>query len=109
LIGGLDIAVFSSVIGLISKEVVRDWMRAFDLGSGQTYIGIALLMITYLICLVIVSALVLAYITGPIIGHFIDETKLVNPDGLAAIKQRAADAGADADGFADALDLGGAF
>jgi uncharacterized membrane protein YjgN (DUF898 family) len=109
LIGGLDIAVFSSVIGVISKEVLRDWMRAFDLGSGPTYIGIILVLITYLICLVIVSALVLAYITSPIIGHIIEETKLVNPDGLTAIKQRAADSGANADGFADALDFGGAF
>jgi len=34
---------------------------------------------------------------------------VLNADHLATIHQRAADAGADADGFADALDIGGAF
>lgn len=62
----------------------------------------------YLALLIFVSALSLVLITEPIIKHIVSETRVNNMDAMAAIKQRVGDKGADAEGFADALDWGGA-
>ena len=54
------------------------------------------------------SALSKALIVQPIIRHFVDNTALMNPQNLAYVRQREGDDIVDADGFADALDVGAA-
>ena len=58
--------------------------------------------------LIFAGALSLVFITEPVIMHVVCETRVLNIDAMAAIRQRVADKGADAEGFADALDWGGA-
>ena len=47
-------------------------------------------------------------ITRPIIAKLANSIRIENAAALATVRQRAFDAGADAGGFADALDVGGA-
>jgi hypothetical protein len=50
----------------------------------------------------------MAFVTEPIIKHVVDTTTVLNIGAMDVIRQRVADKGADAEGFADALDWGGA-
>lgn len=45
----------------------------------------------------------------PILTHIVNETAIINRDALSKIQQRAEDDIVDADGFADALDIGAGF
>jgi hypothetical protein len=108
-LGGLGIGVIAAIIAYIGKSILQSALGGMQPGMAPPTSVLVIGAIAYMAFLILIGAMVLAFITMPIIAHFIDETKLVNPDGLATVKQRAADAGADADGFADALDLGGAF
>ena len=53
------------------------------------------------------SALSFVLITQPIISHIVDNAALSGAEHLNFIQQREEDEGADAEGFADALDIGG--
>ena len=55
------------------------------------------------------EALGMVWITMPILAHYIETSKIAGFENIAEIQQREADSGADAEGFADALDVGGAF
>lgn len=63
----------------------------------------------YVVLLSVLSALSLVFISQPILGHYVSTMAVIAPQGLASVRQSAADRGADAEGFADALDIGGAF
>ncbi|WP_300515989.1 DUF898 family protein [Aliiroseovarius sp.] len=54
------------------------------------------------------SALSHTFITLPMAAHFASQTQILNPEALAGIDQRARDEFAEAEGFADALDVGAA-
>ena len=63
----------------------------------------------YIAFLVLIGALLTVFISAPILGHYVDTLRVENAQLLEQINQRAGDRMADADGFADALDIGGAF
>ena len=63
----------------------------------------------YIAFLVLIGALLTVFISAPILGHYVDTLLVENAQLLEQINQRAGDRMADADGFADALDIGGAF
>ena len=63
----------------------------------------------YIAFLVLIGALLTVFISAPILGHYVDTLRVENAQLLEKINQRAGDRMADADGFADALDIGGAF
>ncbi len=69
---------------------------------------IAVLVIGGLLLLALWGALSKALIIQPIVSHVVTNTWVATPMGLAAVRQREADEMVDADGFADALDVGGA-
>lgn len=75
--------VISAVFGLLTLSLI----------SGGIAIGEGLNMI---------------WIVQPIIAHFVQSVSVLNSGALASIRQRAADGGADAEGIADALDIGAA-
>ena len=54
------------------------------------------------------GALSLVWIVQPVIAHVVGAITVRGADRLADIRQRVHDSGADAEGFADALDVGGA-
>ena len=63
--------------------------------------------ITYVATLLVIGVLLLVWITQPIIEHVVTGITITGSEHLDTIAQRTADGGADAEGFADALDIGG--
>jgi hypothetical protein len=107
LLGGLAVGgiVFAGslvlrVIGMALKDVVA---------GAPPVLLVVMGALVYLAVLTLISALSLAFIRQPILGYMIGQVSVLGADDLAAVRQRGAEAGADADGFAEALDLGGAF
>ncbi|WP_425101679.1 YjgN family protein [Tropicibacter sp. S64] len=102
LLTGLITAAFGAVLGGVV-------FGAAMAGGGEP--GIAVIVVSvlgYLGLLVLVQALVLVWVVQPILAHYIGTVTVLNPEALDDIHQRAAETGIDADGFADALDIGGA-
>ena len=62
----------------------------------------------YLLVFAVASSLMLVWITQPIIADVVARIEMHGAGALAEIRQRAGDSGTDAEGFADALDIGGA-
>jgi len=107
---GLGISVVTGVFGGIAAFAL--FGRDFDpTGAGLQPDMIPSVLITaagYLMTLIAARAGALALITQPILKHYVTTLAVINLTALAEIRQRAADSGADAEGFADALDIGGA-
>ncbi len=82
--------------GAQSAEKLRFWV-------GMTY-GIA----TYFAVFLFWSAARAAFVTLPLARHFAETTTLTNPLALHRTRQRGRDEFAEAEGFADALDVGAA-
>lgn len=77
-------------------------------GMGNMGLVGAMAVVLYLVALVLLGAMALVFITQPTIAHFITTFTVHNSDALNDIQQRAMETGVDAEGFADALDIGGA-
>lgn len=97
---GLAVAVFALIVFADSGFGAPGQVP----GIGSVIFG----ALAYLASFLVAGAASLALITQPIIRHYVDRTTVHNVDALDAIRQRAFDKGADAEGFADALDIGGA-
>lgn len=107
---GLGLSVATGVFGGIAAFALAglDFETA---GPGFQPGMIPPVLITaagYLMTLIAARAGALALITQPILKHYVTTLTVINLTALAEIRQRAADTGADAEGFADALDIGGA-
>lgn len=63
----------------------------------------------YIALFFVISGVSLVMITQKILAHVVTNITIHNADHLNKVRQRAADTGADAEGFADALDVGSAF
>ena len=106
-LGGIGIGIVGFLLGLVLVAVLSAAGPALVTGNVPVALGIlgALLYIGFLL---LIGGLSLVWITQPIIEHVIESITVMNAGHLDTIRQRAADAGADAEGFADALDIGGA-
>lgn len=108
LVGGIVLGVAAAVLFAVLGGVFYGVVMT-SVGSGQPnillFVPIALLYVAVLVAL---GALGLVMITQPIIAHIASTLHITNVEALASIRQRAADPGADAEGFAEALDIGGA-
>lgn len=115
IVGGLLAGLVTALLVAIFAAVVAAMVGVyFDLGApdfGLRTPGVAEVAVAalgYLGSLAIGAAVVMALITRPVIAHYTATLAVRDTGALAAIRQRAFDAGADAEGFADALDVGGA-
>lgn len=105
--------VIGVVMGLIFAVIagigaaMMSGMAAGQIDSTQIA-GIVVVGVLYIAAFLIAGGLALVMITQPMIEHAVNNVQVLNADHLDTIRQRAADAGADAEGFADALDVGGA-
>ncbi|MDE1132871.1 MAG: DUF898 family protein [Ascidiaceihabitans sp.] len=112
--GTLLIALVGAVIGLVFTGVSAALLTSVDFQNPSDLMGVVggalgiIGFVAYIGFLLLLSALSFIWITQPIIAHVVDNIVLSGAEHLDAIHQRSADAGADADGFADALDIGGA-
>lgn len=109
ILGFLLLSVLASVafgvVGALGAAFIPLLMDA----GPTTMIVLALLgALGYVIALVVTQALSMILITQPILAHYIDTIRVRNPEALNRIAQREAETGVDAEGFADALDIGGA-
>lgn len=102
LLGGLASAMIFAPLGTM--------LAGIESASQLVQVEIAVLgAASYLLLLTVFGALGLVFISQPILGHFIGSVTVTGAGALEAVRQRGADGGADAEGFADALDIGGAF
>ncbi|MGB7270557.1 MAG: DUF898 family protein [Albidovulum sp.] len=102
LLAALAMLFFGIVFGFLANEATT------FAGASPGMAGIIMTVLAYMGALALFGSLALVLITQPIIAHFVDALAINNPQALDTIVQRAHDAGADAEGFADALDIGSA-
>ena len=110
IIGGLAVGILAAIAFGILGAVVAGMGAGFGPGANTgslVFMGLTVL-VGYVLVLTLVQALGLSMITQPILAHFIETITIGNPEALNAIRQREAETGIDAEGFADALDIGGA-
>lgn len=77
-------------------------------GAASAILGGVFSLVAYVALILMIGAVNLVMITQRVIAHVVTSVTLANAPHLDHIQQRAADTGADAEGFADALDIGGA-
>ena len=70
------------------------------------YVVIAVSVVIYFTIFLLWSALTNVFVTFPVVKHYFSSLTLTPPDGVATIRQRPRDEFAEAEGFADALDVG---
>ncbi|MEM7296448.1 MAG: hypothetical protein AAF330_07495, partial [Pseudomonadota bacterium] len=63
----------------------------------------------YAIMAALIDGLIAVLITQPVLAHYATTLAIENGSALTQVRQREGDHLADADGFADALDVGGGF
>ncbi|WP_299688663.1 DUF898 family protein [uncultured Tateyamaria sp.] len=111
IVGGIVISVLMgvifAVIAGVGAAVFAGAGATGQLGAGSI-VGVVIIAILYALALLAAGGLSLVMITQPIIEHVVNNVTVHNADHLDTIQQRSADSFADADGFADALDVGGA-
>ncbi|SMX46693.1 YjgN family protein [Maliponia aquimaris] len=111
ILGGLLLSLLASVafgiVGAIFTAFIP-MLAGGPVGMVQMGLIFGVMAIGYLVALVLVQALSLILITQPILAHYIQSVTVRNASALNRIVQRAAETGVDAEGFADALDVGGA-
>jgi hypothetical protein len=108
ILGGIAIGLIGGIAFAILGGLVAASFSAGGMGMGPNAAFMIPIVIAYLLILVALAALALVMITQPIIAHLVTTLHVNNTEALAGIRQRVSDTGADADGFADALDVGGA-
>jgi uncharacterized membrane protein YjgN (DUF898 family) len=107
-LGLVIISILTFVLGLIFFVL----FNVFATGGGFTgsvLFGALAVVFGYLAFIVLLGAVVTVLISARTLGHYVDTSSVENAKPLEQIRQRTGDHIADADGFADALDIGGAF
>ncbi|MCA0270846.1 MAG: DUF898 domain-containing protein [Proteobacteria bacterium] len=104
LVGAIVAVAFAFAFGVAGATIAS----AGSSGAAPGILGVVVIALVYLGILTLAGALILVFIVQPVFAHIVGTLTIFNPGALAEVRQRAYDAGADAEGFADALDVGGA-
>ncbi|KIN73922.1 Membrane protein [Sulfitobacter guttiformis KCTC 32187] len=104
------LAIVGVAIGLMGPEAFfEDQMGIADpMADLPRWMSLAIVAVLYLSVFLFWSVLHHAFVTYPLMRHMAVSLSLVNIAGLAQVSQRARDEFAEAEGFAEALDLGAA-
>jgi uncharacterized membrane protein YjgN (DUF898 family) len=102
--GGLVVGLAAAVYFGIFAGMVQGIAGPFPGPAMLVFLALA-----YLFGLVLLGAVGLAMVTQPLLAHVLGATRVLNIEATDDIRQRTADKGTDAEGFADALDVGSAF
>ena len=115
LVGGIVIGIGSAIaFALLGVVLGLGAGGLYDLDSlsgpqaGPPVWAVLGVILGYLAIMLAAGAAGFALVVQPVLAHYVSTLRVVNSAALARIHQRAADKGADAEGFADALDIGGA-
>ncbi|MFK7875783.1 MAG: DUF898 family protein [Paracoccaceae bacterium] len=106
---GLLAVIIGTVLGFslaVSGDIGPDTLQ--DIAFTNAVFGGLVSAALYVAFVLILGGISLVLITQAIIAHVVGTIRIQNSDHLDTIQQRAADLGADAEGFADALDIGAA-
>ena len=117
LLGWLLIAVISTVLitvllavsSLLTGEGLDTLAQVEDPGDLLQFVTFWVVAAGYLGFFLIFSALYAVFITQPVLAHFVATLDLHGVAELDLVRQREQDDFLEADGFADALDVGGGF
>lgn len=109
LIVGL-LAIVLLVFGLLGPEAFLDEQLGMGdpLGDFPKWLAIGIIAVSYLSLFLFWGVLHHVFVTFPLMRHMALTLSLHNVAGLAQVSQRARDEFAEAEGFAEALDLGAA-
>jgi len=108
--GGVLITILFAVLAVVFIAMIAGTFGGAMQGGGPPPVGaLVVSVLGYLAAFVLTGALATALISQPILRHYIETCTITGIGALDGIVQRAHDRGADAEGFADALDMGGAF
>ncbi|WP_298680270.1 DUF898 family protein [uncultured Lentibacter sp.] len=101
--------IISLILGVLIFIGVALFTAAMSMVGTTSMAPVFTLMgVLYVVALLLSGAMALIFITQPTIAHFITTFTVHRAEALNAIQQRATETGVDAEGFADALDIGGA-
>jgi len=108
--GGVLITILFAVLAVVFIAMIAGTFGGAMQGGGPPPVGaLVAIGVGYVAAFVLAGALATALISQPILRHYIETCTITGIGALDGIVQRAHDRGADAEGFADALDMGGAF
>jgi uncharacterized membrane protein YjgN (DUF898 family) len=102
--------VASNFMGLTTFGLLAEGEELFNpenLSVGF-YFGIGTFVIGYLAMLLSYGVFAMIFVSQPVLEHYVVETQILNPEALDDIQQRSRDEMVEAEGFADALDVGAA-
>lgn len=102
--------VASNFMGLSTLDLLAEGQQLFDpenLSVGF-YIGIGVFVMGYLAMLLSYGVFGMIFVSQPVLEHYVENTQILNPEALDDIQQRSRDEMVEAEGFADALDVGAA-
>lgn len=102
-------AIFALIGSIVAPGLFDETSEMTDLATLPTWVLTATGLVSYFSVFLFWGVLREVFLTLPIVRHFAETTTLTNPDALGHIRQRARDDFAEAEGFADALPLGGGF
>lgn len=114
LLAGVAVFIPLTVLGLLMllvqsadvlAEMGLDDMVAPIAGLGR-YVIIAISILIYFTIFLLWSSLTNVFVTLPVVRHYFSSLTLSPADRITAIRQRPRDEFAEAEGFADALDVG---
>ncbi|NBE09338.1 DUF898 family protein [Paragemmobacter ruber] len=108
--GALIVALLGGIASGVIFAPVASLAVGIEEASELVQLEFAVLgVVAYLLLLTVFGALSLVFISQPILAHFVNSVMVTGAEALDSVRQRVADGGADAEGLADALDMGGAF
>ncbi|MBA4350719.1 MAG: DUF898 domain-containing protein [Rhodobacter sp.] len=108
--GALIVGLLGGVASAVILAPLGAMMVGIEEASDFVQLEFAVLgVVLYLLVLTVFGALSLVFISQPVLAHFVGSVTVTGVAALDAVRQRVADGGADAEGLADALDMGGAF
>lgn len=116
IVGTIAVSLLTAIALIPLGFLIAGFAQAFGTGNPEDIFGnpqgllfIAVIAFAYIFAIVFAGALSMVFITQPILRHYVEETTVLNASRLDMIRQRVGDDVVDAEGFADALDVGAAF
>ena len=102
--------IASNVLGttdLLNVAEAIDVDTIMSPGPVQIF-GLLLILIGYLAMILSYGIFGMIFVSQPVLEHYVTETRILNAPALDEIEQRSRDEMVEAEGFADALDVGAA-
>ena len=98
--------LFFSAIGVNPNSLGNLLEQSLDGPAGTA--GVAFSIFSYFFLMLVIGAFAEVFYVQPLLRHYVEELTILNPGELDLAVQRPHDTAAEAEGFADALDVGAA-